>query len=59
MLHDLRLLWNYCLEQGIVEVAYVIDENGQIGELASVNMLYVTTDEVEKDIEELNVSHCY
>jgi len=52
-LHDHRVIWNYCLEQGIVEAAYVLDSNGEISELAAVNMLWVIFDETEKEMDRL------
>lgn len=56
MIHDFRILWNYCLEQGIVEAAYVLDSNDQISELASSNMLYISSDQSEKEMEQIGVS---
>ncbi|XP_014205823.1 uncharacterized protein LOC106637530 [Copidosoma floridanum] len=54
---SLRITWNYCLQQGIVEAAYVLDSNSGISELAAVNMLYVANDKTEKEMGELRTKY--
>lgn len=56
MIQDFIIVWNYCLDQGIVEAAYIIAQNNQIVELAAINMLTVITDETEKEMHDLMVS---
>ncbi|XP_058801479.1 uncharacterized protein LOC131670120 isoform X2 [Phymastichus coffea] len=53
MIRGFRVYWNYCLDQGIVEAAYVIDKDNEILELAAVNMLNVVCDETDKEMGDL------
>ena len=55
MIHDYRILWNHCLDQGIVEAAYIIDSNNKITELAAINMLSISSDEEDSKLGELEV----
>uniref|UniRef100_A0A1B6ERW8 N-acetyltransferase domain-containing protein n=1 Tax=Cuerna arida TaxID=1464854 RepID=A0A1B6ERW8_9HEMI len=47
---DLRVIWNYCMSQGITVGAYKLGESGELLSLIGVNLLYVCTPETIKDV---------
>ena len=55
-IEDFKMIWNYCLDQGITVGAYKLDKNNQVLELIGVNVLFVSTDQNDKEMEIIVVS---
>ncbi|XP_058801489.1 uncharacterized protein LOC131670127 [Phymastichus coffea] len=52
-LADFRRLWAYLLGLGISVGAFKLEEGNKLGELVGVNILYVSSVEVDKTLEEM------
>lgn len=55
-IEDFRLVWDFCLDQGICVGAYKLGENGELLNLIGTNFLFVSTEDSEKIIIDLMVS---
>lgn len=55
-IEDFKLVWDFCLDQGICVGAYKLGENGEPLKLIGTNFLFVSTEDSEKAIIDLMVS---
>ncbi|KAJ8672880.1 hypothetical protein QAD02_004141 [Eretmocerus hayati] len=54
IIQDLKVFWNYCLDQGIVLAAYKVNSQNEISELIGVNMILVISEQTEEDLRHLS-----
>lgn len=52
---SLEGFWNYGMDQGVTIGCYKIDPDGEIGELAGVNVLFICTEETFADFFQMKV----
>jgi len=49
-INDFKTMWNYAMNYNIAVGCYKLDTDGKIGELVGANIVYIVTDETEKDL---------